>query len=81
MQEPHSISLYPGSGSLDGTSGDHILLAPAYTSTEDDIRTIVATTTRVIKRFFCAYNMETKNKDMLVSSEANDGHQLHCVDQ
>ncbi len=30
MKDPHNISLYPGTGAVDGTLGDHILIAPAY---------------------------------------------------
>ncbi|EMC92237.1 hypothetical protein BAUCODRAFT_282810 [Baudoinia panamericana UAMH 10762] len=52
MQQPYSISLYPGTGSADGKRGDHILLAPAYTATEEDIAEIVSTTGRVIEHFF-----------------------------
>ena len=32
---------YPSQGCADGTAGDHILLAPCFTSTEDQIDTIV----------------------------------------
>lgn len=35
------ISLYPGTGTKDGVNGDHALLAPAYTSTKEDIERIV----------------------------------------
>jgi hypothetical protein len=52
MQEPYNISLYPGSGTVDGRRGDHILLAPAYNVTEDEIRYIVDTTSAVIFQFF-----------------------------
>jgi hypothetical protein len=52
MQEPYNISLYPGSGTVDGRRGDHILLAPAYNVTEDEIRYIVDTTAAVIFQFF-----------------------------
>lgn len=52
MQEPFNISLYPGSGTVDGRRGDHVLLGPAYTVTEDEIRYIVDTTAAVIEEFF-----------------------------
>ena len=52
MQDPYNISLYPGSGTVDGHRGDHILLAPAYNVTEDEIRYIVDTTAAVIFQFF-----------------------------
>lgn len=52
MQPPHSISLYPGTGCADGKNGDHIILAPAYTVTSDEVRQIVDITVAVITQFF-----------------------------
>jgi hypothetical protein len=68
MQEPHNISLYPGNGSLDGNAGDHVLLAPAYTSTEHDIRHIAAITARVIREFFSVKGLVVKQQTVLVST-------------
>lgn len=55
MQEPYNISLYPGTGSVDGRRGDHVLLAPAYTVSEKDIRHIVEITEAVVRQFFRRY--------------------------
>ena len=55
MLEPFNISLYPGTGTVDGRRGDHILLAPAYNITEDEIRYIVDTNAKVIEQFFQQY--------------------------
>ena len=55
MEPPYNICLYPGTGTFDGKSGDHILLAPAYNVTEADIKLIVDITARVIKDFFEDY--------------------------
>lgn len=52
MKEPHSISLYPGTGTADGERGDHILIAPAYNVSEEEIRYVVDVTARVVKQFF-----------------------------
>ncbi|KAJ0382379.1 hypothetical protein COL922a_012699 [Colletotrichum nupharicola] len=46
------ISLYPGNGTKDGTLGDHVLLAPAYTSTAAEIEEIAARTKDSILRTF-----------------------------
>jgi len=35
------LACYPGSGTIDGVNGDHILLAPPYIATPADIATIV----------------------------------------
>ncbi|KAF2209226.1 hypothetical protein CERZMDRAFT_114149 [Cercospora zeae-maydis SCOH1-5] len=54
MQKPFNISLYPGTGSVDGRRGDHILLAPAYNVTSDEIRHIVEIVTAIVERYFCS---------------------------
>ena len=35
------LACYPGGGTVDGRSGDHVLLAPPYIATSDDIDMIV----------------------------------------
>ncbi|NNE52572.1 MAG: aspartate aminotransferase family protein, partial [Sulfitobacter sp.] len=35
------VICYPSQGCADGTSGDHVLLAPCFTSTEEEIDLIV----------------------------------------
>ena len=35
------LGCYPGGGTVDGRSGDHVLLAPPYISTSEDIDMIV----------------------------------------
>ncbi|KAI9721582.1 MAG: hypothetical protein M1828_005072 [Chrysothrix sp. TS-e1954] len=52
LQHPYSISLYPGTGTMDGQSGDHVLLAPAYNVSKTDIEFIVERTAAVIRDFF-----------------------------
>jgi len=49
LLEPHNISLYPGSGTIDGISGDHILITPAHNITSDKIDQIVSKVADVIK--------------------------------
>ena len=52
MQPPFNISIYPGSGTADGVKGDHILLAPAYNVTSEEVHLIVEITVAVIETFF-----------------------------
>lgn len=52
LRPEYSISLYPGSGTVDGKAGDHILIAPAYNVGEEDIERIADLTCRVIKDYF-----------------------------
>ncbi|PGH03179.1 hypothetical protein GX51_04214 [Blastomyces parvus] len=56
MTPKYSFSLYAGNGTADGVRGDHVLLAPAYTSTEQDIRTIADLTIGVIEDVFASLN-------------------------
>lgn len=48
----YGILLYPGSGSVDGRLGDHILIAPAYNVTMDDIDLIVDLAVMAIEAAF-----------------------------
>lgn len=43
------LMCYPSQGCADGTNGDHVLLAPAYTSSEAEIEQIVATIAQAIE--------------------------------
>lgn len=52
LAPPYSISLYPGSGTVDGIKGDHILLAPPFNVTREEIEMIVDLTARVIEDVF-----------------------------
>lgn len=50
--EDLGISLYPGTGTKNGVEGDHILLAPAYTSTKEEIEEIATKTKDAVVRVF-----------------------------
>ncbi|KAK5094572.1 hypothetical protein LTR70_004042 [Exophiala xenobiotica] len=52
MQEPWMISLYPGTGSVDGARGDFVLLAPPYTITPEDVELIVQKAAGTIDAYF-----------------------------
>lgn len=52
LEEPFCLSLYPGAGTMDGKSGDHIMLAPAYTVNAAEVRHMVELTAAVIQKFF-----------------------------
>ena len=43
------LMCYPSQGCADGTQGDHVLLAPAYTSTCEEIETICDLITQAIE--------------------------------
>lgn len=52
LQEPWNISLYPGSGTVDGKSGDHVLLAPAYNVDATTVEIISEKTAQLINAYF-----------------------------
>ncbi|TKA67182.1 hypothetical protein B0A49_05821 [Cryomyces minteri] len=52
MQPPYHISLYPGTGTVDGRMGDHVLLAPPYNITASDVALIVKLASQVVEDFF-----------------------------
>ena len=52
MQKPYNMSLYPGTGCVDGRRGDHLIIAPAYNVTADEIQHIVETTAAVVTKYF-----------------------------
>jgi len=56
IQEPYNISLYPGSGSVDGRLGDYVLLSPAYNVTEHEIGYIVSQTEKVVQEAFAEWS-------------------------
>lgn len=52
LSPPYSIVVYPGGGTVDGVSGDHIIIAPAYTVTAEDIEYVARTVARLVEDFF-----------------------------
>lgn len=48
----HGISLYPGMGTVDGILGDHVMLAPAYNLTREEIEFVVNRTKDVVFESF-----------------------------
>ncbi|KAG8528778.1 uncharacterized protein KY384_006466 [Bacidia gigantensis] len=52
------ITVYPGTGTVNGLTGDHVILAPPYNITQEDVdlivRTTAATVDAVTKEFSCA---------------------------
>jgi adenosylmethionine-8-amino-7-oxononanoate aminotransferase len=52
MQEPYNLCVYPGKGTADGISGDHVLIAPPYNVTPREIDMIVERLAAVLSDFF-----------------------------
>ena len=45
-----NMTFYPGAGGVDGVNGDHIIIAPPFTVTEQDIDHIVEVISAVVER-------------------------------
>ena len=52
ISAPYSLSIYPGGGHSNGSTSDHVLLAPPYICSVGDIDLIVTTLGRVLDDFF-----------------------------
>lgn len=52
ISPPYNMTVYPGSGTVDGVSGDHIILAPSYLVTKEDVDHITNVVSDVIKEVF-----------------------------
>lgn len=52
ISEPHNMTIYPGTGTADGVSGDHVMLCPTYIVTREDIQHIAHITAAVVNEFF-----------------------------
>ncbi|KAF1939899.1 omega-amino acid-pyruvate aminotransferase [Clathrospora elynae] len=48
----YGIYVYPGSGTVDGFKGDHIIIAPAYNVTDEDIDLVVDRVSNLITSYF-----------------------------
>ncbi|KAI0132012.1 exocyst complex protein exo70 [Xylariales sp. AK1849] len=44
LSEPYGIAIYPGTGTVDGINGDHVIVSPPYNSAADEIEEIVTLT-------------------------------------
>lgn len=67
MEEAYSFSIYPGGGTMDGKRGDHVLLAPPYTSTDEEIDLIAAKTISCISDYFKTLSQLSKHKAAVVA--------------
>ncbi|KAH6719996.1 pyridoxal phosphate-dependent transferase [Leptodontidium sp. MPI-SDFR-AT-0119] len=52
ISAPFNMTMYPGTGTFDGISGDHVILAPPYTITQADAEYIAQVTSDVVHRVF-----------------------------
>ena len=54
LKEPHCIQVYPGTGTFDGVSGDHIIIAPAYNVVTSDVEWMVKKIGCLVTHYFAA---------------------------
>jgi hypothetical protein len=59
LQKPYNIHVYPGGGTVDGTNGDHIIIAPAYNITDEEVKLIVDRVGQLLNDFFDEFDAST----------------------
>jgi adenosylmethionine-8-amino-7-oxononanoate aminotransferase len=59
---PYGIAVYPGTGTVDGSNGDHVIVSPPYNVTEDVIRGIAAIIQRLVADYFVLKQVKDKVK-------------------
>ncbi|KAJ4983278.1 aminotransferase [Stagonosporopsis vannaccii] len=52
LAPPYEVHVYPGSGTVDGVNGDHIIISPSYNITNADVDAIVDRVGRLVENFF-----------------------------
>ncbi|OTA52631.1 PLP-dependent transferase [Hypoxylon sp. EC38] len=52
LSPPFNMAVYPGTGTVDGKRGDHIIIAPPYTVKKEEVEIIVATILAAVNLFF-----------------------------
>jgi len=52
ISAPYNMTMYPGTGTVDGLSGDHVILAPTYAVTREEIEYIARVTAAVVHEVF-----------------------------
>jgi adenosylmethionine-8-amino-7-oxononanoate aminotransferase len=52
IRDPHNVSIFPGTGTVDGRVGDHVLIAPAYNIGEQELNDLAGRVARVIREYF-----------------------------
>jgi len=57
LAKKYGINVYPGSGTVDGAQGDHIIISPPYNVTREDIEWIVETVTRLVGDYFASLSL------------------------
>ncbi|KAJ9155036.1 Exocyst complex protein exo70 [Pleurostoma richardsiae] len=56
----YGMAVYPGTGTYDGIQGDHIIISPAYTVTEAEVRLIAETISRLVNEYFSGKTLNRK---------------------
>lgn len=56
------VMMYPGTGSVDGRKGDHIIIAPPYTVTAEEIEMIVTAARNAVDSAFQQILVNGKSK-------------------
>lgn len=58
LKPEYSVSLFAGTGTVEGKFGDHIILAPPYNVSKEEIDVIVDVAGRVVEEVFKGLDLE-----------------------
>ncbi len=54
LTDRYNMGVYPGTGTVDGVNGDHIIISPPYNVTKEEVVYLVETVCRLINDYFSA---------------------------
>lgn len=52
LAKQYGIAIYPGTGTVDGVNGDHVIVSPPYNTSADEIEEILSIIERLVNDFF-----------------------------
>jgi len=59
LTRDYGLYIYSGSGMVDGKSGDHLMLAPALSISEEEVEMLVERVVRLVEDYFDEYDRST----------------------
>src|SRR5205814_226275 len=65
LQRKWGVSIYPGNGTKDGKIGDHVLLAPPYTISKEEVEKLVELVRGVVEEVFIELQEELSTNETI----------------
>ncbi|KAK8042601.1 Exo70 exocyst complex subunit [Apiospora phragmitis] len=81
LTKPYKIAIYPGTGTVDGVNGDHVILSPSYNITAAEVENIVTIMRRLtidqlppLRSIADPINRSRRSADTMAVGLANSRH-------